>query len=296
MSQEGRKRRAIAAAICIAVLGLAAFWFLYRQSTDTSLAVLDVGQGDAILITTPNKKNILIDGGPDTTVLRRLGEELPFWERRIDIVILTHPHADHYAGLTEVVKRFSIGRIIMSNAESHSAGYQHFLETVRTRHIPQHNLINPQQITIDGLTISFLYPLKSYQGLDIKNFNNTSVVAKVSVGKVDVLLTGDAEIEEERDLVVLYGNNLSAEILKLGHHGSETSSSSSFIEAVQPVIAIASVGADNTYGHPSPSVWQRLEKGGIHLFRTDKDGTVRFKTDGERLWGQGTCFIGCSSL
>ncbi len=249
-------RRGKRAAIIVAVFSLMVFlgiyigWRLYPNNQLLEISVLDVGQGDAILFEVPTGQVMLVDGGPDKKVLRRLGEELPFWERRIDVIALTHPHEDHFAGLNLVLERYEVGTVLITGVEAHSQGYQRFLEIINQKHIPLLIIEKPEQLVFGDVRFNILYPDHSFKNRRMSNLNNSSLVIKVQYRLINMLLTGDAEKEEEGELLSS-GINLQAEILKVGHHGSETSSTEEFLQAVKPALALISSGAGNTYGHPS---------------------------------------------
>ncbi len=282
-------RRGKRAAVIVAVFslmvgcGLYLGWRIYPDHQLFEISILNVGQGDAILAEAPTGQVILIDGGPDKKILRRLGEELPFWERRIDLVALTHPHEDHFAGLNLVLERYEIGVVLITGVEAHSQGYQHFLDIINQRHIPLFIIEKPEQLVFGDVIFNVLYPTYSFKGRRISNLNNSSLIIKMQYGRIDMLLTGDAEKEEELELLA-DKIDLEAEILKVGHHGSETSSTEEFLRAVKPALALISSGLGNKYGHPSPRTLKRLERLGVPVRRTDNEGTIHLLTDGQVLY------------
>jgi len=291
MFKEGKRRYLLGLVLLIIASALVAFWFLYQPTNYLEFSLLDVGQGDAILIQTPTGKNILIDGGPDNKVIRRLSEELPFWQRRLDLVILTHPHDDHYRGLIEVFKRYQVDNFLMTDVHSADLGYQELLNIIKTK--PTRVIIHDgtETFNLDGLNISALYPLENVANKKLSNLNNSSIVLKLSYQEIDWILTGDAEVLVEKELLVTAQKFLSAEILKLGHHGSDTSSSEDFLKMVNPQIAIISVGLDNAYSHPSPLILKRLERLGIKKYLTKDSGTINLITNGQWLKSNETCLI-----
>lgn len=214
----------------------------------------DVGQGDSIFIETPSKKQILIDGGPDQTVLEKLNQEMSFWDRHIDLVILTHSDWDHITGLREVINRFEIGRIV-TGAEVEG------WDTLLVR--------RGQRIILDDVVLDVLWPDTPQDG------NNGSVVVRLSYHEAEFLLTGDIEAKIEKQLDVSQ-----SDVLKVAHHGSKTSSCSEFLEKVQPKISVISVG-ENNYGHPYQEVLERLKN--TLIYRTDEQGDIKMKTDGFTL-------------
>lgn len=267
-------------ALLFSVIALLLFWVYYRvpesASRKASIAFLDVGQGDAILIKTPFGQNILIDGGPDSSVIGKLEDELPWWDRTIDLAVLTHPHDDHVAGLIDVFKRYHVKKILYSGVVHDSPAYLEWLKLVRDQSVPLAIIDRPQKIIFGSdCFFDILYPRSSFLGLSVPNLNNSSLVAKFVCANDSVLFTGDAESEVEAELIE-GGVDLHARILKTGHHGSDTSSSEKFIKAVSAEKAVISVGADNKFGHPSLRTLKRLERSDAEILRTDLSGTIRF--------------------
>lgn len=266
---------ALAVLITIFLLGL-----LYKTNTNLELDFLDVGQGDSILIKTTTGQNILIDGGPDKTILRRLAEHLPWWDRQIDLMILTHPHDDHVNGLIEVLKHYQIKRILYTGVLHSSPGYLVWLEQIKNKNIPLTIIDRPQEVSFSAdCKLEFLYPQKSFSGQSVANLNNSSIVAKLIYKNTSALLVGDAEQIEETELIA-QGKDLSAQVLKIGHHGSDTASSEEFLSKVKPEIGIIQVGEDNGFGHPSKRTLKKLERANINVLRTDLNGTVQVISDG----------------
>lgn len=284
LSQRKKSAALLAVVFSIAVLvSLALVWLLYNEQKLFEISVLDVGQGDAILFEAPSGQVMLVDGGPGKTILRRLGEELPFWERRIDTMVVSHPHEDHYGGFVSIIERYTVGVVLLTGIETRSQSYQQFIKTAQEKNIPIYVVEKPELISLGEIQVEILYPDHSLKGHWISNLNNSSIVMKVSYKEIDMLLSGDAEEEQEAELVEM-GVDLTADILKVGHHGSDTSSTEVFIQAVKPEIAVISSGEGNKYGHPSLRTIKRLERLGINIRRTDIEGTVHFKTDGFNLY------------
>ncbi|KAB3530727.1 ComEC/Rec2 family competence protein [Alkaliphilus serpentinus] len=241
--------------------------------------VLDVGQGDSILITTPENKAVLIDGGQPqygpyiVDYLEDQGVDT------IDILIATHPHADHIGGLKDVIEALEIKEMIMPKVSHTSKTFEELLLTIESKNL----LITPAK---GGLTyqldpdisLSILAPLR-----DGNSLNNWSVVARLVYDNKAFLFTGDAEIEVEEDLLATYEEvNLKSHLLKVGHHGSKTSTSKEFLDAVEPDIAVISLGKNNTYGFPHTETLEKLQN--FHIYRTDHHGTVVFYSDGKEIW------------
>lgn len=269
----------IAAAIAV----IPVFWLFYNPSGDLEVDFLNVGQGDAILIKTPFGQNILIDGGPDNAVLSELAKNLPWWDRRIDLMILTHPHDDHVAGLIDVMKRYNVKKILYTGVVHSAPNYLAWLELIKENKVPLVIIDRPQTVKLgEDCELRIIYPRLSLLGKAVDNLNNSSLVIKLIYGRTGFLLTGDIETEVERELVKS-GADLSADVLKVSHHGSDASNSQEFLEKVKAKIAVIQVGKDNDFGHPSLRVIKRLEKTGARVFRTDLDGTVKIISDGENI-------------
>lgn len=243
--------------------------------------VFDVGQGDALFLELSDGNQILIDGGPDKSVLSKLGRAMLPWDRDIDLLILTHPHADHVDGLLEVAKRYTVGAVIESGALHSIPEYAEWRELVRSRGIPVISARAGQRIIgSDGFSLDLLAPFGSENGKSFKNIHDAMIVMKLSYASTSAMLMGDAEQKIEYKLVRRYGGNLRSDVLKVGHHGSKTSTSDAFLEAVSPAYAAISVGRKNRYGHPAQEVLDRLKRAGIRISRTDYDGDSTYVSDG----------------
>ena len=255
---------------------------LERQPGDTlSVYFLDVGQGDAILIDSPNHGRVLIDGGRNRKVLTELGRILPFADRRIDVVLATHPDADHIGGLPEVVSRYKVGMLLESGAESDNTIDDELKKRVEEKNIP--NVIARRGMVInfgDGARLTILFPNQDVSKLDS---NDASIVARLTYGEESLLLTGDAELRTENILLNLDPDILNSDVLKVGHHGSRSSTFILFAEAVSPEYAVISAGKDNSYGHPHKEVLNILDKVRAKVVSTIDRGTIKFETNGETL-------------
>ncbi|MBU1146685.1 MBL fold metallo-hydrolase, partial [Patescibacteria group bacterium] len=224
-----------------------------------------------------------IDGGPTNAVVEKLGENMPFYDREIDLMILTHPHADHLVGLIEVLKRYEVKKILTTGAINSTPDYLAWLEEIKNQNIPM-EIVSAGQILDFGenLKMEIFYPVENFVGKQPDDLNSTSIVAKLIFGDTSFLFTGDAE-EEAEEKMIARGVDLKADVLKVGHHGSRNATSQNFLEKVQPKFAVISVGAKNTFGHPNKTILNRLEKNGVEIFRTDQDGDIRFLSDGVEL-------------
>jgi competence protein ComEC len=248
-----------------------------------TVTFMDVGQGDAILIEGPAGHRILVDGGPSgEAISSALGRRLPFYDRRIDLIILTRPQSDHMGGLPTVLDRYDVGGVLASTVEADSAAFQAWQESVADVGLPNIEAKRGQWFDLGGgARLTFMGPLSDLLAAEVDDPNETSVVLKLTMGRAAILLTGDMGEEGEEDLI-RSGTDLRAAVLKLGHHGSASSSSARFLDRVLPIVDVISVGANNRYGHPSQNVLERLDDDLI--LRTDRHGDISVSTDGQRLW------------
>lgn len=252
------------------------------------ISFLDVGQGDAILIQRGSQQ-ILIDGGPSPQAIAlALGEEMPFWDRTIDLIILTHPHTDHITGLVEVLNRYKVKQVLypdLEDLEYESPLYDEWLSLLKEKDIKYTPVQAGQQISLGEVMIEVLNPQVPLLTGTESDIDNNSVVLRLRVGEVSFLLTADIMWEAEFELIVGRAG-LTSTVLKVAHHGSATATTAEFLAVVNPQVAVISVGEDNPFGHPSDEVMDRLEQklGQENIYRTDEHGTIEFITDGERLW------------
>ena len=260
------------------------WWAALTPSSDRlAVTVLDVGQGDAILIESPAGHRVLIDGGPSgRPVTEALGTEMPFWDKRLDLVVLTHPEEDHLNGLVTVLDRYDVGRILASPVESDSAAYDVWREAVEREGAPYDEAAPGDWFDLGrGARLEVLGPSPNLiEGEDV-SLNDSSVVLRLTWGEVSFLLPGDLESAGE-DALLDQGGELRSTVLKVAHHGGADATGDAFLAAVRPAVAVISVGEDNWFGHPSPQVLERLAS--TLVLRTDLNGRVRLSTDGQRLW------------
>lgn len=256
----------------------AVFYFDARQNL--LVTFFDVGQGDAIFIE-KGRSQILIDGGPGASVLSKVGQALPFWDRSIDLLILTHPHADHLDGLLEVLKRYEVA-MVMDSGVSHSIPeYAEWRKIIQEKNI---QIVRPQAgqniLIVGEVSIDILAPMKDFFGMSPKHIHDAMVVMRLSHGENSLLLTGDAERALEYELLETASSGLDSDILKVGHHGSKTSSTEKFLAAVSPEIAVIQSGKKNRYGHPAQEVLDRLAARGARILRNDISGDIVLRSDG----------------
>ena len=263
--------------------GSALFFVSAKEDNSLTVSFLDVGQGDATLIRTPGNKNILVDGGPGNEVIEILEKELAWYDRTIDLMILTHPHDDHVSGLNAVLDRYDVREVLYTGVSHTAPSYLAWLKKLRDKNITVHLLTGKQSIKLDETVgLEIIWPQADLAGQIASNLNNTSIVAKLIHGNNTFLLSGDMEEEVETDLIKR-GADLQAQILKVGHHGSDTSSSQDLIKAVNPEYAVMSLGENNKFGFPSLRVMRRFQKENIKILRTDKQGTITFLSNGQDL-------------
>jgi len=266
--------------IAVVIVAMLLFWSSDQAPKNLEVDFLDVGQGDAILIKTTSGQNILIDGGPDKSVIKRLGENLPWWDKQIDLMILTHPHDDHVTGLIDVLKRYRVKKILYTGVNHNAPNYLSWLKVVRDKKISLAIINKKQTINLSkDARMEILYPDQSLLNKNLSDLNDSSIIIKLIYGQNKFLLTGDAS-EKVEEILLASGADLSVDVLKVAHHGSQYSSSQEFLEKVEPKIAIISVGKDNDFGHPSLRTIMRLKRFGAEIFRTDEKGTVKIFSDG----------------
>jgi competence protein ComEC len=256
------------------------------------VTALDVGQGDSTLVELPNGAAFLVDAGGIVGAGVDPGRAavLPVLRakrrKRLEFVVLSHPHPDHFAGLAAVLDAVEVGEFWdTGQGEREGAGpvYAALLADLRARGVP---ILGPRELcdqprTLAGVTIDVLMPCPGY--VPHRDANDNSFVMKLRYGERAVLLTGDAEMEEEAELVAHFGPRLRADFLKVGHHGSRTSTGDAFLDLVRPSVASISCGVRNRFGHPHGVVLERLVRHGVEAARTDRGGAVTFTTDGTRM-------------
>jgi competence protein ComEC len=274
------------AATCAGVLAVLAAVTLWQavelENPTLRVTVLDVGQGDAILIETPAGHRILVDGGPSgPALMQALGRVLPHDARRIDLLVLSHGQDDHVTGFVELLQRYDVGATIMGPHAGETAAYRAWRAELDRQGVPLHVTNSGDWVDLgQGIRLDVLAP-DDGASERVDDLNNNSLVARLSYGEVSFLLTGDIEAEGEQRLLDS-GHGLKSTVLKLAHHGSEGSSTPALLDAVRPQIAVVSAGAENSFGHPSPTT--RLRLAGTPLLRTDLNGDLRLETDGRSLW------------
>ena len=245
----------------------------HSQNQDLNVIFLDVGQGDSILISKGNSQ-ILIDGGSSGNVLlEKLGKYIPFWDRKIELIVESHPDADHIQGFVDVFKHYQVEKVIKTEDESQSQVFKTLENLIAKEKAEVVNGTKETNIKLsDGINGEIIYPSTLKTGSDT---NENSIVMKLTTEKNSFLFTGDLPMDAE-DEIISKGTNLSSDYLKVAHHGSKYSTSTEFLKKVNPKEAIISVGKNNSYGHPSPETLDRLQKENIPILRTDEKGDIIF--------------------
>lgn len=261
-----------------AALGLQLFF----PALQDKVVFLDVGQGDAIFIQNGTQQ-VLIDGGEGTAVLDQLAREMPFWDETIELLIESHPQQDHMEGFLHILESYNVGAVLLPRAASPTQLQEAWLQMLEDQGVPYRFTWTGQQIALANSTIHMLGPLDTTmtRAAARSDINNASTIVRLDMYDLQFLFTGDAELREEQELVRVYHGSdlLDVDVLKAGHHGSNSSTHMPLLRAATPEISVISVGAGNRFGHPHPATLQRLRD--THLFRTDESGSVRFLyTDG----------------
>jgi competence protein ComEC len=283
-----RQRAAVrfaAGGLAVATVGLALV-LVHRPDGLTRVVVLDVGQGDGILVEGSRGGRLVIDGGPDPSrLLIALDERLPPWDRRIDVLVLSHPHEDHVAGLGLLLERYRVGRVYEPGMIGPGPGYEAWARELATLGTPHGRLSTGDRLTLDTIRFRVLWPdatrVPEHPPDGGTSINNVSIVLLGEVGAQRFLLMGD--VEEGVDPELLGRGVPSVDMLKVAHHGSKTASTEPFLEAARPKVAVVSAGAGNPYGHPAPSTIQRLAAIAGRTYRTDTNGTVEVTFTGQTL-------------
>lgn len=258
----------------LALCGALALWYMASVANETSVTFLNIGQGDAILLSQGNFQ-VLIDGGRTSKeLLARLGRHVPFWDRTIEVVIATHPDADHIGGLPALLRTYTVDQVMTTGAESETETSRLFQQMVReyTGREPTRVFRGTHFDFPQGGTFSIEFPLAPIAGLvPNADTNEGSIVARFTYGATSFLLTGDLPREE-----TFLPDETPVTILKAAHHGSKYSSSATFLQMIYPKEAVISVGK-NTYGHPAPDVLERLRQRGVVMHRTDEEGDITYR-------------------
>ena len=254
------------------------------RSNILKVAFLNVGQGDSIFIEAPNGNKIMIDGGPPGGKTEsELAKQLPFYDRHLDLIILTHPDADHVAGFQSILNDYKVDKVMEPGSDTDTATYKKIEETIATRNIPKTLARRGMRIILDRrrkIYLTILFPDRDPAGWDT---NTSSIVARLTYGHNSFLFQGDSPQAIENYLVSIDGPYLRSDVLKAGHHGSKTSTSDLYVQAVQPVYAIISAGLNNRYGFPHQQAIDILNKYHARILRTYETGTIVMKSEGNTI-------------
>ncbi|NQU82828.1 MAG: MBL fold metallo-hydrolase [Parcubacteria group bacterium] len=258
---------------------------------ELEVVFFDVGQGDSIFIETPEGHQVLVDAGPSGgIILEKLAGEMPFWDRTIDWIVLTHPDYDHLRGFLDVLDRYEVKNILWTGVSKETKTFERWMEKIEQEKSQGANVFIAKrgQVIKTGDALFYVFhPFENLEGVSgEKGSNGTSIVMKLVFGENSFLFLGDIGKKEEASLLVRSDSavSLSAQVLKVAHHGSKSSRDEGFFEVIAPEIAVISVGRDNSYGHPSLEVLQDLEKFGINILRTDEKGDIKITASGSGLF------------
>lgn len=268
--------------ISLLVSAISGWWQISSNQNEGNLQVsfLDVGQGDGIFIEAPNKVQIIIDTGPNGQILKSLSYKVSFFDQKLDAVILTHPDLDHIGGTVDLFNSYDIPILIYATSSKETDA------TIEVTNIPvqKREVKEGDTIMIDperNIYLQILHPEKDYVSVDS---NDQSIVAKLIYGKTCFLLTGDASKEVEMKIVKKYQNEIKCDVLKVGHHGSHTSTEEKFVGFVSPKFAVISAGKDNKFGHPHKETIDTLSKFNVEIINTAVSGSITFWSDGETIF------------
>lgn len=259
-----------------AVINLTLAFFVLTLPALPLIAFLDVGQGDSILIQDSDLTQILIDAGPGAKAITEIKKIVPFFDKTIELVIITHPEKDHFGGLITLLKHFKIKQVFLTGAVKKTPEFKTLISELKKADVPLGLLYKDVNISTRNINLRVLWPLTQLLGISLERANNSSAVTLIESGRGKLLLLGDVEKVVEEQLSISHKNILAGAILKLGHHGSKTSTSVALLDAIRPKAAIISVGKNNPYKHPSPEITNLLKQYGIPFWRTDLLGTIKF--------------------
>lgn len=272
----------------ITIILIAIFMYQYVRFYDNKLHLVfcNVGQGDAIFIKTPGGSTILIDGGPDKSILQCLSSHMPFWKRNISMVILTHPHADHLQGLLYVFDRYAVSTFVTENLKNTTFGYKEVLRKVQDNHISSQYVVAGNSVSIGTVSVKIIGPTEDFlhttspNGMIGENKEFASIETLLTYGTFNALLTGDSQALELQNSLENNGS-ISLSVLHVPHHGSASGLSREVLQMLNPKLSVISVGLHNLYHHPNPFTIALLKEAQIPIKRTDQDGEVEIISDGK---------------
>lgn len=274
----------ISIAIMVLFCGLVLYQFVLFNDHKLHLIFCDVGQGDAILIRTPNGKYILVDGGPDRKILDCLARHMPFWKREIDLIILTHPHADHFFGMFYVLERYSVKAFATEQLENKTTAYREALKGFAKKGVAVQYVLagdgwdlGQVRMTVAGPTQDFI-DQTSPGGTIGESKEFASIILHIKHGDFDALLTGDSQVEGLKEALPYLSGSI--DVLQSPHHGSGFGLDETLLQSIAPAIAVVSVGAQNRYNHPHPKILKMYKDEQVPVLRTDLTGDVEIVSDG----------------
>lgn len=284
---NGRKRKLFSWITAVLVFANLFVWLMVADDGTRGLlevTFFDVGQGDAAFIETPEGAQILIDGGPDAVILEKLANVMPFWDRDIDLVILSHPERDHLTGLFYVLKNYRVEKIAWSEIDSGTAECREWIDSVNNEGAQEIKAVAGLKLNVGKNGASYIDILAPEGNAPASrgSQNEKSVVARLVFGERSFLFPGDAS-NKGKSFPGNIGGDIASDVLKVSHHGSKYSTDSDFLENVMPLAAVISAGKGNSYGHPNPAVLELLQNYGITITRTDNNGDITFQTNGADL-------------
>lgn len=259
-------------------------WFLVLQENRNNLlkfVVLDVGQGDSLFIESPTGLQVLIDGGPGNSLSKEIGKVMPWHDRHIDMLVITNPDADHYEGFIKVLDKYSVDVVMEPGTTNTYTAYKFLQDKFKQKNIPKILARMGQVVDLGGgAYLQILFPDRDVSGLSP---NDGSMVMRLVYGETSVILQGDSTSRMEEYLLSKDGINLKSTILKVGHHGSKTSSQEEYVSSVSPELAVISSGINNRYGHPHKETLDTMQKLKIPTYNTCNNGRIIFESDGKNF-------------
>lgn len=262
--------------VLVSILALVVLTYFSMPDGNFHAYFLDIGQGDSILIQTPSKYNILVDGGPGQAVLGQVGKKLPFWDKKIDLVVATNPDKDHINGLNFILESYQVGKVWLPEVVGNSESYNKLLENIEKYHVQTESPRTADSLTLaDGTQIEVLWPRTKKP--QVPTINEGSIVFVLKYQDFSLLMTGDAESTTQPypDLAE------EIDVLKVPHHGSKSGVKPEYLQVLSPAVSVISVGKKNAYGHPDPNTVQELEKSGSSVLATADHGTIEVVSDGK---------------
>jgi competence protein ComEC len=269
------------ALLALVTVGIWAAVFAESSRGFLTVAILDVGQGDSIFIESPTGVQVVVDGGPDSSLLRELATVMQPFDRSLNAIIETHPDQDHIGGFVDLLERYEVGAFIEPGVSKETLTWAVLQDKVKEQNIPHLLARRGMRLVLGGgVELEVLYPEGDVSKFSGDKANEGGIVMKLIFGEATMLLMADVSSKVEARLVALQGSGLDVDLLKVGHHGSRTSTSDAFVKAATPAAAIISVGKSNRYGHPTSDVLHTLTKNAATPLRTDEEGTIMFVSNG----------------